>query len=789
MSRPIRSLRGTAPTFAIAVTMLFASTLAPEQALAQCTYPVLTSGTVVSLGSGATPQFSMGVAYWSAVGVRGPVGDDWDLSVNSATGAFPGCVAGGLSSSAYGGSTVDFVIGDFNSGANPLGTYYAQTIRFSGVGAAADVEWDDGTDQLVVNDYPTVRSTGPGDVLECWDTFLEAGKTYTLSHVSFGSATTRAFLFRNPAAGPYWVGRSSSVMEIGMNTTGGYTAPTTGWYAVVVTNEDGGSSTYSIGVGTCVPPVPLASASPSFVAGPNSWTYFDQGSNYYTAVAVRSNDLSQDWDLGVFGAVSGSPHPYCFGNGLASSAYGSGKADVIIGDFNGGANPTGRYYVHAFPFGGSTSTARVEWDDGGDQLGIDQPSIVRTTGADDIIECWDVYLTAGQWYTFDFAAEGADLKYMVVRNPGSTFWVNRSSPDVAEFTASEQYLAQTSDWYAVVVVNDNGAEGSYRLGISTCPQEAYPLPANVTVYSQYDWKYAIQVDPDSARWMAFATRSRDPGQDWDLTMFSDFTGGSGATGCATSPLASSAYGTGWADYVVGYRRYSPPSFVFGFPFAFGSTTSNGFMMWDEADLLTVDAPTTNGSIVPEDIVQVYDVELKAGWEYEVQFTPVGAANLHFSVFGNLAGATYWGGRGNALLADANTTRSFIAPVAGRYAIVVASESEATGTYGLRVARGLVAVGDPSVGRTRLIGLSPNPARGATRITYELASPGAASFAIFNLAGRRIATLTAPSGSAGASSVVWSGRDEDGRAVATGVYFVSMLQEGRAVGESRLVLLR
>jgi hypothetical protein len=574
-----------------------------------------------------------------------------------------------------------------------------------------------------------------------------------------------------------------------MNATGTYTAPSSGWYGVVATNEDGGSGTYQVSINTCESPIPLASAVPSFVYGPNRWTTFNQATNFYTAIAVRSDDPSQDWDLGLYGEASGNPHPVCFGDALASSAYGSYRADVIIGDFNSGANSQGSYYAHVYPYGGTTSSAHVEWDDGQNALSVDQPSIVRTTGPGDIIECWDVFLTAGQWYTFDFAAEGADLKYMVVRNPGGTLWVNRSSANVAEFSASEQYLPQTTDWYGVVVVNDNGAEGSYRLGISTCPQEAYTLDPNNTVYAEYTWRFPAQIHPDSAQWMAFATRSRNPAQDWDVTMYSDFTGGSGVTGCASGFLAQSTYAAGWADYVVGYRRYDPPGYVFPLPFPYGSTTSDGYLMWDQADLLTVDGPTTNANVIETDLVHVYDVDLNAGWTYTIQFTPAGAASLHFSVFGNPTGATYWGGRSSAMLLDASGTSSFTPPVTGRYAIVVSSESEATGSYGLRVTRSLVAVGDPLPGRSRILGLAPNPAQGATRITFELASPGTASFAVFDLAGRRVATLTAPANSVGASSFEWDGRGDDGRAVGTGVYFVSMFHGGRAVGGSRLVLMR
>lgn len=758
---------------------------------AQCTWPVLSSGVPQSLGHGATPQFTQGTNYWMAVGSRGPVGDDWDLTVHSATGAFPTCVGGStLATSTYGGSTVDFVIGDFNTGSNPYGTYYARSYRYSGTGTEASVEWDNGMDQILVNDFPTQRSTGPGDVLECWDVYLEAGKLYTINLGSFGSAITKLFLFRDPAAAPYWVGRTYRVLELEMNTTGEYTPPATGWYGIVVTNENGSTADYRVSVGTCDAPLPLTSATPVALNGqPNVWRYFDQPTNYYSAVAVRSDDPGQDWDLAVYGSTTKTPFPHCFENYLVNSTAGSGRADVIIGDFNGGANPLGRYYAHAYPYGFTTSDAHIEWDDGAHQLAVDGPSVVRTTGPGDIIECWDVHLTDGQWYTFDFAAEGADLRYLIVRNPGAGFWVNRFSPNVTELSASEQYIAQSTDWYAVVVVNDNGAEGSYRLGVSTCPQEAYPLGPNNTVFSQYDWKYAMSIHPDSAHWFAFATRSRNPSQDWDLTMYRDFTGGSLATGCASGVLATSTYGAGAADYVVGYRRYDPPSFVFPLPYAYGSTTADGLMMWDQADPLTVDAPAIGSDVTIEDIVDVYDVDLEAGSTYRIEFGATGAATLRYSVFGNPTGATFWAGRSGAMLSDQSDTTAFSPPATGRYAIVVSSESESTGDYTLRVARLLVAAGDPPTGRSRIVGLAPNPAYGATRIRYELAAPGPASFAVYDLAGRKVATLTAPTQAAGPASFEWNGRADDGSKVGAGVYFLSLVHNGEAVGASRLVLMR
>jgi hypothetical protein len=212
---PFRIPHAPASTLVVVTMALLASFVPAHRALAQCTWPVLTSGTPTSLGDGATPQFSMGVNYWTAVGSRGPVGDDWDLTVNSGTGGLPLCVSGPLASSTYAGSTVDFVIGDFNSGGNPAGTYYVRSYRYSGVGSAAALEWDDGIDQIIVNDYPTVRTTGPGEVLECWDTYLVAGQTYFVSHGSFGGAVTRVFLFRNPAAAPIGSGARATCSRSG----------------------------------------------------------------------------------------------------------------------------------------------------------------------------------------------------------------------------------------------------------------------------------------------------------------------------------------------------------------------------------------------------------------------------------------------------------------------------------------------------------------------------------------------------------------------------------------------
>ena len=81
---------------------------------------------------------------------------------------------------------------------------------------------------------------------------------------------------------------------------------------------------------------------------------------------------------------------------------------------------------------------------------------------------------------------------------------------------------------------------------------------------------------------------------------------------------------------------------------------------------------------------------------------------------------------------------------------------------------VVGIGDgPAVG----FGVHPlsNPSRGA--VEFELRSPegGLARLAIYDVSGRRLATVLNREIEAGIRRVSWSGRDDGGRAVASGVY--------------------
>ena len=88
----------------------------------------------------------------------------------------------------------------------------------------------------------------------------------------------------------------------------------------------------------------------------------------------------------------------------------------------------------------------------------------------------------------------------------------------------------------------------------------------------------------------------------------------------------------------------------------------------------------------------------------------------------------------------------------------------------------------------LLDAAPNPFDDQTLVRWDLARAAHMRVEVFDVAGRRVATLFDGQRTAGPGEVRWSGQDAAGRTVATGVYFVRM----RAAGETqtrRMVLLR
>ena len=87
-----------------------------------------------------------------------------------------------------------------------------------------------------------------------------------------------------------------------------------------------------------------------------------------------------------------------------------------------------------------------------------------------------------------------------------------------------------------------------------------------------------------------------------------------------------------------------------------------------------------------------------------------------------------------------------------------------------------------------IGVRPNPFVTEGEIEFALARPSDVGAAVYDLAGRRLATLRGMTAPAGTHRVIWDGLDDTGRQVSSGVYFVRLVA-GRESVSAKVVLLR
>jgi len=79
--------------------------------------------------------------------------------------------------------------------------------------------------------------------------------------------------------------------------------------------------------------------------------------------------------------------------------------------------------------------------------------------------------------------------------------------------------------------------------------------------------------------------------------------------------------------------------------------------------------------------------------------------------------------------------------------------------------------------TELGGNYPNPFNPETNIRYSLEKAGNVSIEIFNIRGQRVKSLLNAMMNEGEHTVVWDGRDDDGRQVGSGMYLYIMKADG------------
>lgn len=157
---------------------------------------------------------------------------------------------------------------------------------------------------------------------------------------------------------------------------------------------------------------------------------------------------------------------------------------------------------------------------------------------------------------------------------------------------------------------------------------------------------------------------------------------------------------------------------------------------------------------------------------------------------DVVGTSYFGGgAGGDEVLVANV------PAAGWYCIAVwkttASELVKAGTYKLLIKPMWASGVDdpvPSPKVTALVDITPNPFNPQTKITFDLAAEGAVRLEVYDVQGHLVRTLVDGPRGVGRHTETWSGVDDGGGRVASGVY-LARLTAGGVTGMMKMMLLK
>jgi len=92
-----------------------------------------------------------------------------------------------------------------------------------------------------------------------------------------------------------------------------------------------------------------------------------------------------------------------------------------------------------------------------------------------------------------------------------------------------------------------------------------------------------------------------------------------------------------------------------------------------------------------------------------------------------------------------------------------------------------AVQPPPAAGLPVLSVYPNPFNPVIHVEFEMARDGVVEAAIYNPAGRLVKTLAVEIFPAGEHFLKWDGRDDGGRAMPAGVYFLSLKTDAGVVG--------
>lgn len=699
-------------------------------------------------------------ASWSVVGLRSPLGGDFDLHLygdNNYDQSY--------ATSTFVGGSVDFVVGDYNH--NNLGNehvFVSENYNFGNLDY--HLGWESGTQLLYPDGLVRAGSWNAEYVVRVWDVPLYGGEdlVFTLN-ASAGLDLGMALFDSN--GGSYWAGRASAAWEqdgagAGGTETYSYPVPSDDVYGLVVWSNTASAGTFDLQIGPS--PIVMVEQAPYVASQGLALHQYEPNAAAFSVVGTRPSP-GADNQIAVFSDES-------FQNELAISRDYAGGAEFVVADHNN--IPLNKTWVRVVRNSGAGASI-TQWEHDADDLrGI----AGGTWNGSDVVRIWDANVEAGQEYflrgyhnsldcglsVFEAASYHQSRKMFAVEgnvNPPSVGgeWFPYTSPVSKDVAVVQFANGGSSDvfqnWWGprFVMAND--------VAIPRLDQVVWGIHGVTAGY-----------------WNVFA--QQDSTTSGNISLYGD-------EACTLSQLlATDQSSASTVAYVVGDFNHSPAGTYWTRAWHDGETDMT--VEWEGG---TETLAEIHGQVVESyqawpngDVAEVWDLWLYNGdtgpHSVVVQVEPLNPdMDLDVALFSS-DHTTFYGSPANAVAQSANpgpgTVESMTYNVREDdwYGLVVTNRGERGGEYVIRIGPAeAVAVGDPEFTPEFAFAASPNPFRGRSQLSFSITRDEAVDLAVYDVTGRRVRQLQSGVLPAGAHVRHWDGRDDTGRPVAAGVYLARL----------------
>lgn len=404
-------------------------------------------------------EYTPNAFYWSFIGTRPASG----TNVTTRLFADSNYQTELATSDNYSG--LEFVAADYNPS---YSTDYVRVIRESGEGTHA-TEWEQDGDLLAgaVNE-----SWAAGHVGKVWDAYLQGGQTYFLREYHGGNLDTGIYLFGSDDGDRYKQRNAySGASNFRPGDEGGewflHTPTVTDYYGIVQIVNDETTGSYTLWLG---PREVMSEDVAVTQADEILWGRAAPTQSYWSAFGVRPSPgaTASAWLYG--------DDAYTITTLAASDQFGTG-VNFVVADYNHA--PTGTVYPR-FRRNNGSGAIDCEWEGGAEGIvfspGANQ-SFDLNWPAFDVVEVYDLYVEGGVAGGRNVMIQVQDLTgtkdfgVALFRSNGAAYY-SGSDGAVATVdaygvggTETFQYNFTTTDWFGLVIYNQNDAGGNYRLKV------------------------------------------------------------------------------------------------------------------------------------------------------------------------------------------------------------------------------------------------------------------------------------------------------------------------------------